>query len=474
MMKISRWFIGIMVVLFALLVLFEVNSPNRFEWDKKTYGHYDSNPFGAMLVDSLLSSSLKNHYQVKAGDINVAYNDSSVKNSALLLVDNFDPSIYQETSMLIDLLERGQTIIIFTNEEFNESLERQLGINLSSDRYYTYSNSTNKSDSIICEWQGDSCYDDARYIFRLLDYEMSYLVPDYNDVRSGTDDYDYGYDNYGYEYEDDDYRYEDDDYGYEDDEYGYESVSSPYEYEDEYDPKRLNFEWTELMLTSDNYNECVVAVGNCDKGKLVLVSLPWLFSNYYVLEDGGAQLLMRILSQAGDKPIVRYDYNMDTDTSYIAEKNKSESPLRVFLDNKSLRWSVYLTLFTILLSLIFTARRKQRVIPLVEEPKNQTIEMIKHIGLMYYRSHDNAGLISEKYRQLTFELMKKKLIYLDDVDGLDKSTLNTLAQLAEVDNEKFCLLLDRIKTIDNSEKLNIKNKETKKLINFMNKILNNL
>ena len=133
-----------------------------------------------------------------------------------------------------------------------------------------------------------------------------------------------------------------------------------------------------------------------------------------------------------------------------------------------------MTLFTILLSLIFTARRKQRVIPLVEEPKNQTIEMIKHIGLMYYRSHDNAGLISEKYRQLTFELMKKKLIYLDDVDGLDKSTLNTLAQLAEVDNEKFCLLLDRIKTIDNSEKLNIKNKETKKLINFMNKILNNL
>ena len=225
------------------------------------------------------------------------YNDSSVKNSALLLVDNFDPSIYQETSMLIDLLERGQTIIIFTNEEFNESLERQLGINLSSDRYYTYSNSTNKSDSIICEWQGDSCYDDARYIFRLLDYEMSYLVPDYNDVRSVTDDYDYGYDNYGYEYEDDDYRYEDDDYGYEDDEYGYESVSSPYEYEDEYDPKRLNFEWTELMLTSDNYNECVVAVGNCDKGKLVLVSMPWLFSNYYVLEDGGAQLLMRILSQ---------------------------------------------------------------------------------------------------------------------------------------------------------------------------------
>ena len=229
------------------------------------------------------------------------------------------------------------------------------------------------------------------------------------------------------------------------------------------------------MLTGRYNNEWIAATCDYDGGKLVLVSYPLLFTNYYVLEKGGAQLLMRILSQAGNHPIIRYDATLNEE--YIEEvvNNKSQSPLRVFLDHKSLRWAIYLTLIGILISLFFTARRKQRVIPLVEEPKNQTIEMIKHLGLMFYRNHDNATLIRNKYRQLVFELQRKKLIYLDE-DNLDEKSQQTLADLAGVDINKFNTLLTRLKAIEDDEFdiMSISDKESKRLIDMMNKMLDNM
>lgn len=438
-MKISRWFIVFILLLFVLLVLIEVKTPQRYNWRELTYSHYDDNPFGAKLVDSLLSAGLKSRYDVKAGDINEAYNDSdSATSKAILFVDNFNTYNDEEADMLFGLLRRGNTVIIFTDNDFSSSLCEEINIESISD-YVDNSNMFGTStDSILFRWEEDSCYGGASYQFRAFDSKYTYFAP------PTYDDYD-------------DYVYSDSDWP---------SRST----EEEANNDLIDL-WTTHLIASDYNQASIVISGNYEKGKLVLVSYPMLFSNYYVLEDGGLQLLMRILSQAGDKSIVRYDRNMDN--KYISEKNKSKSPLRVFLDNKSLRWAVYLTLFAILISLFFTARRKQRVIPVVQKPKNQTIEMIKHIGLMYYRSHDNAGLISEKYRQLIFELQRKRLIYLDD-ENIDNDNLINLSQLADIDKDKLSVLIARIKDIDEYQVTKVSDKETKSLINLMNKILNNL
>ena len=86
MMKLSRGFIVSILILFALLVLVEVKIPKRFTWEDWTFSHTDPNPFGSMLVDSLLKASLKSSYEVKAGYLVDAYNDSDNINSTILLV----------------------------------------------------------------------------------------------------------------------------------------------------------------------------------------------------------------------------------------------------------------------------------------------------------------------------------------------------------------------------------------------------
>lgn len=424
-----------MVVLFALMVLVEVKTPNRYHWEDRTYSHSDEHPFGAKLVDSLLAASVKKGYQVKPGSLKEAYDEYHPDTAILLVNYAFDDYKhdyrYDEVDMLIEMLGEGVTVIIFT-DDLGNNMYKNFNVMTSVGKDYDNGNYI-EPDSIHFKWKKDSCYDGSMFKFRAFDIRYSIILS----ANS------------------------------EDEEFEYEDFGESYVIENDADIK-----WKELLLTGYYNHEWMAASCNYEGGKLVLVSYPLLFTNYYVLEDGGAQLLMRILSQAGDKPIVRYDETLDE--KYIEEENvKSESPLRVFIDHKSLRWAVYLALLGIVISLLFTARRKQRVIPLVEEPKNQTIEMIKHIGLMYYRNHDNASLIGDKYRQLAFELQRKKLIYLEE-DDLDEESMKTLAGLAELDAEKLNTLLTRIKTIDNAERINVRDKETKQLIDVMNKILNNM
>lgn len=204
------------------------------------------------------------------------------------------------------------------------------------------------------------------------------------------------------------------------------------------------------------------------KGKLVFVTYENVFYNYTLLQPGGAILLMRILSQAGNGPIVRYDPTISDE--YIEEHERSQSPLRVFLENRSLRWAVYLALIAIVLSLIFTARRRQRVIPVVEEPKNQTLAMVKHIGLMHYRHHDNASIVRDYYKQMAHELLRKALIDVND-DNLIDENITLLVSRTAMKAEDIKDNIIKLQNIQTDTDIVLSDQETKRLIDFINNVL---
>ncbi len=222
---------------------------------------------------------------------------------------------------------------------------------------------------------------------------------------------------------------------------------------------------------SDTYNGIYAVKVRYGKGQLTIVTLPELFTNYYLLEPGGAELLMRLVSQLGDAPIVRCDNSAPQ--QFLDEEVESQSPLRFLMKHKSLRWALYLTLLAVALSLFFTARRRQRIIPEVKAPENQNVNMVKHLGLMYYRYHDNASLVREKYAILVKELRRKLLIDIasemnDDENFMllaNRTSLNT-------DMIKNCIL--RSREIVDDENIELHDTEAQSLIDEMNNILRNL
>ena len=285
--------------------------------------------------------------------------------------------------------------------------------------YYSPDNFLTNADSTILTWRADSIYDKKRYRFRIFSPENYAIIA-------------------GFEME--------------------------------------NAKWTPFIKQKLRYGGDIIVAASRQygKGKLVIVSWPQVFTNYNILEKDGAHLLMRIMSQVGDKHMVRYDLTQSED--YITEQDKSKSPLRVFLDNKSLRWAVYLTLFTILLSLIFTARRRQRVIPVIEPPKNQTLSMVKHIGLMHYRHHDNTSLVLDYYKQFSHEMMKKLLVDINNEIDLGEN-LSYISKRTGIDADQLSSAIERLKEIHTDFDINdtqLSDKETKYLIDIMNNVINNL
>jgi hypothetical protein len=66
------------------------------------------------------------------------------------------------------------------------------------------------------------------------------------------------------------------------------------------------------------------------------------------------------------------------------------------LINPSLRWAFYVTLSGLLLFIIFESKRKQRVIPLMAPPKNTTLEFVKTVGNLFYRTKNHKNIAHKK------------------------------------------------------------------------------
>lgn len=112
------------------------------------------------------------------------------------------------------------------------------------------------------------------------------------------------------------------------------------------------------------------------RGEVILVSSPLLFTNYGVLNH--PDYVHRLMNRLKDLPVVRTE-------AYMPNYNVAESsPFREFLKRPPLRWALYLVLLGVVLLMGFSARRRQRAIPVEQPPRNHQLDFIRHIGTLKY------------------------------------------------------------------------------------------
>ena len=103
-----------------------------------------------------------------------------------------------------------------------------------------------------------------------------------------------------------------------------------------------------------------------------------------------------------------YDANFD----YVKEVN-NKTPLRFILSNESLKWALYLFLFTMLIFVCFNSKRKQRVIPIIEPEQNKSLEFAKTIGDLHFQAKDYNDLIQKIITYFKEYLRNKLRIHID-------------------------------------------------------------
>ncbi|MBT8272068.1 MAG: DUF4350 domain-containing protein, partial [Bacteroidia bacterium] len=153
------------------------------------------------------------------------------------------------------------------------------------------------------------------------------------------------------------------------------------------------------------------------EGRFLLHLQPVVFTNYSLLKNNNKRYTERVISYLNETPI------------FFDSKNKkrlsmSQSPMRYILSKPALKWAWLLGLISILIFVIFNAKRKQRIVRIIKPHENTTVAFTKTIGNLYYETRDHDNVIDKK---ITYFLEFIRRNYYLDTQILDEKFMKLLA-----------------------------------------------
>ena len=124
------------------------------------------------------------------------------------------------------------------------------------------------------------------------------------------------------------------------------------------------------------------------KGQLLLNTTPAAFTNIYFLR-GTIDFVSKSFSPLPPTCLVWLE-------NYQVGHRELSTPLRFILTHDPLAWAYYLTIFSILLFMLFESKRKQRLIPVIKPLVNSSLEFTATIGNLYFQRGDHKNIIEKR------------------------------------------------------------------------------
>lgn len=144
-MKGNHWFIAGIIVFLVLMFAIECRLPKKFVWNP-TFSHYDKQPFGCAVFDSLLSSSLPKGYSLSRKTFyELEQEDTTLRRGILVVTDNLHLTDVDVEAML-KMAGQGDRIML-VGSSFSRILKDTLGFECS---YSYFSPSALKNMPLHC------------------------------------------------------------------------------------------------------------------------------------------------------------------------------------------------------------------------------------------------------------------------------------------------------------------------------------
>ena len=160
------------------------------------------------------------------------------------------------------------------------------------------------------------------------------------------------------------------------------------------------------------------------KGKFFLhLGPPIAFTNYFLKES------QEVRSYAAT--VLSY-LPKDRPTVWFVPSNQGKDELSFIMSQPQLRTAWHLMLVGFLLYLLFKGKRQQRIIPVIEKPKNTTIEFAQSISSLYYQERDATDMVRKK---ITYFLDQIRQRYYLDTQQINKDFATKLANKSGKDKD---------------------------------------
>ena len=381
----KKWipYTTIILLLFLLMYWLNKDAPIQYQWEP-TFDTYDKQPFGAYAFDKILNDSWTNIYYhnyysiydlaletINDSEDRTGINDDEINDDDydtddmesdeysiedcdlseiqpdynLLIVANYLYLDSTETAFLLKYVEKGGSVILATNK-IPDQLQDTLNITVANPIHYKqfmFDLSVKQAEEKV-----RFCSPDSNQTVLSV---PQILVNNYFEISNTT--------NHTY-------------------------FDSLYRISTLVDEKTISLRY---------------AIG---EGNLILISNPLLFTNYGILNDSINPYIWKHLAYLDGKPLIRTEYYEKG-----SQGGKSRSKFRVILRERPFKWAYYTTLAGILVFMVFTAKRKQKVIPVIKPPMNKMLDFVRSIAGLYLLKNNNADILLKKQIYWGEELKRK-------------------------------------------------------------------
>lgn len=168
------------------------------------------------------------------------------------------------------------------------------------------------------------------------------------------------------------------------------------------------------------------------KGNMYVHCEPLFLTNYYLLKTGNTKYAQDVFS-----------YLEDRETLWFVESNTKVSKffMRFILSKPALKYAWWVFLGGLILFVFFNAKRKQRVVPIIDPLKNTSVDFVKSIGNLYMQEGDFHDMMAKKAQ---YFLNKVRMDLLIDTQNLDEEFAKKLhlktGKTIEMINEAVILI----------------------------------
>jgi len=183
------------------------------------------------------------------------------------------------------------------------------------------------------------------------------------------------------------------------------------------------------------------------KGNFYVQLEPLAFSNYFILHKNNIDYYEKVISliNPATRKIVWDEY-------YLYKPKVSESPeknkgwMSVLLKYPAFKAALITAICSLVLFVLLEMRRKQRYIPVVSKPRNDSLDFIKTIGRLYYDNADHKNLcrkmsayflehVRTKYKLATGNLNEEFIENLQFKSGVNEEQLRKIISFINNLNE---------------------------------------
>jgi hypothetical protein len=185
-------------------------------------------------------------------------------------------------------------------------------------------------------------------------------------------------------------------------------------------------------------------------GNIYLHRAPMAFSNYFLLHNQNMNYYSKALSLIPkDTKLVAWDeYYLYKRYSSENRSGENSSVLSALMSHRAFSSALWLLIILLVLFILQEMRRKQRIIPVIAKPRNDSLEFVKTVGRLYYEKRDNKNL-SHKMAAYFLEHIRNR--YKLPTSKLDEEFILLLKRKTGQQENNIRKIVSFIKNIDETE-----------------------